>query len=157
VEGADLILGGLVPGFFIGSSLSEKSGAPFLLCSLIPLTPTRSQPSFALFLVRNLGPVLNRWTHTGTAHLLWNLMLPAVNRVRRETLQLPPAPRRGWFLDHIKAHKPVFYGYSRHVVPVPADWDGCNHVTGYWLPDLSRAYHPRRTCRRFWIRVRRRW
>ncbi len=142
VQGSELILGGLVPGFFIGPSLSEKAGAPFLLCSLIPITPTRSEPSFALFLVRDLGPVLNRLTHAGTVHLLWNVLLPAVNRVRRETLRLPPASRGGWFLDHIARKKPVLYGYSRHVVPVPADWDACNHVTGYWFTDPPGDYQP---------------
>lgn len=142
VQGSELILGGLVPGFFIGPSLSEKAGAPFLLCSLIPITPTRFEPSFALFLVRDLGPVLNRLTHAGTVHLLWNVLLPALNRVRRETLQLPPASRGGWFLDHIARRRPVLYGYSRHVVPVPADWDAYNHVTGYWFPDPPQDYQP---------------
>jgi sterol 3beta-glucosyltransferase len=141
-EGTDLILGGLVPGFFIGSSLSEQSGAPFLPCFIIPLTPTRSIPSFALFLVRSLGPVLNRFTHIGTAHLLWNLLLPAVNRARREFMHLPPAPRGGWFLPHLAGKKPVVYGFSRHVVPIPQDWDACNRVTGYWFADRAQDYQP---------------
>ncbi len=149
VEEAELILGGLVPGFFIGPSLSEKTGAPFLLCSLIPLTPTRSQPSFALFLVKNLGSVLNRLSHAGFVHLLWNLMLPAVNHVRRETLNLPPALRRGWFLDHIMQHKPVLYGFSPHVVPIPQDWDACNHVTGYWFADAAMDFKPSKELQAF--------
>jgi sterol 3beta-glucosyltransferase len=142
VKGADRILAGLAPGFYIGPSLAEKTGAPFVLCSMIPLTPTRFEPSFSLFLVRNLGFVLNRWTHAGFAYLLWNLMLPAVNRMRRDVLQLPAAPRGGWFLRHLAERKPVLYGYSRHVVPVPADWDPCNHVTGYWFPDVAPEFRP---------------
>jgi sterol 3beta-glucosyltransferase len=141
-EGAELILGGLVPGFFIAPSLTEKNGTPFIPCLLIPLTPTRTEPTFALFLIRSLGPALNRWTHVGTAHLVWNLLLPAVNRVRRDLLHLPPAPRSGWFLEYLKRREPVLYGYSRHVVPVPADWDACNRVTGYWFADSPQGYLP---------------
>jgi sterol 3beta-glucosyltransferase len=148
-EGAELILGGLVPGFFLGPSLSEKNGTPFIPCLLIPLTPTQTEPSFALFLFRSLGPVLNRWTHIGTAYLIWNLLLPEVNRMRREALQLPAAPRRGWFLDHIRRQKSVLYGFSRHVVPVPADWDACNRVTGYWFPEPDDGYRPPVGLRRF--------
>jgi UDP:flavonoid glycosyltransferase YjiC (YdhE family) len=141
-EKADLIMGGLVPGFFIGPSLSEKSGAPFLLCSLLPLTPTRFNPTFALFLVRDLGPFLNRLTHISTIHLLWNVLLPAVNRARSELLRLPPAPRRGWFLSHLAQSKPVLYGFSRHVIPPPADWEPSSHVTGYWFLDPPSEYTP---------------
>jgi sterol 3beta-glucosyltransferase len=149
VEGADAIVGGFVPGFLIGTSLSEKSGAPFLPAFLIPLTPTRFEPTFALFLVRTLGPVLNRLTHIGTLHLIWKMLLPAVNRCRREELGLAPAGRGGWFLDHIQHGKPVLYGYSRHVVPVPADWDTCNRVTGYWFPDPTPDFRPPRDLERF--------
>jgi sterol 3beta-glucosyltransferase len=139
---AELVVGGFAPGFLIGTSLTEKTGAPFLPAWLIPLTPTRAEPSFAMFLVRSLGPALNRLTHVMTLHLIWNLFLPAVNRVRGDTLGLPPAGRGGWFLGHLERGKTVLYGYSRHTVPVPPDWGPCNRVTGYWFPDPPADYRP---------------
>jgi sterol 3beta-glucosyltransferase len=148
-EGADLVVAGFVPGFFVGTAVSEQAGAPFLPAFLIPLTPTRSEPTFALFLVRTLGPILNRLTHAGTLHLIWNVLLPAVNRFRREELGFESAGRGGWFLDHIRRGRPVLYGYSRCVVPVPEDWDSCNRVTGYWFPDPPPDFRPPRELERF--------
>ena len=37
---------------------------------------------------------------------------------------------------------PVLYGFSPAVIPVPADWDGNTHVTGYWFVDEIDGWTP---------------
>jgi sterol 3beta-glucosyltransferase len=36
----------------------------------------------------------------------------------------------------------VLYGYSRHVLPPPADWGPDEHVTGYWFLDPEETWQP---------------
>jgi UDP:flavonoid glycosyltransferase YjiC (YdhE family) len=37
---------------------------------------------------------------------------------------------------------PVLYGYSRHVTPVPSDWNDSNIVTGYWFLEPAESWEP---------------
>jgi sterol 3beta-glucosyltransferase len=64
-----------------------------------------------------------------------------INRWRRETLQLPPHPFKG-YRDRMEARKvTVLHGFSPHVVPRPRDWPNHIHDTGYWFPQ-DREWQP---------------
>jgi sterol 3beta-glucosyltransferase len=37
---------------------------------------------------------------------------------------------------------PSLYGFSRHVLPPPADWDELQHITGYWFLETPSDWQP---------------
>ncbi len=132
-QGTDLIIGGLA-GFFTGHSLAEKLKVPFLPAFYYPLTPTQEFPNA----LAPLPPVrLPGWanlsTHRLAQQMLWLNFRSADNRARQEVLGLKPASVGGPFAEWEKREGTVLYGYSAEVIPRPADWPGCIHVTGYWF------------------------
>jgi UDP:flavonoid glycosyltransferase YjiC (YdhE family) len=55
-----------------------------------------------------------------------------LNDLRAEFLKMPPQSIS--FRQQMRQNYHILYGYSRHVVPVPPDWDPAyTHVTGYWF------------------------
>jgi len=79
-------------------------------------------------------PGYNRFTYALAQQAGWQLFRPNISRWRRK-LELPPAPRFGYFKQLGTARYPVLNGFSSHVVPRPADWNEHVHVTGYWFPE----------------------
>lgn len=138
----EVVVGGFLPMFFIGPSLAEKNGVPFIPGYLQPFTPTREFPSFGLFTGPNLGAALNRLTHVTTAQLLWQVFRRAVNSARREVLGLGLAPFRGYFGEHCRLRRPILYGFSPHVLPKPADWGESDHITGCWYLEPPAGWTP---------------
>jgi sterol 3beta-glucosyltransferase len=59
----------------------------------------------------------------------------AVHTVLGTPLRSPLAQMR-------REHTPIFYGFSAHVLPRPADWPDFCHVTGYWFLDTKAAFQP---------------
>lgn len=141
-QGSDVILAGL-GGLFVGWSLSEKTGLPFVPAYLYPFTPTRA---FASVLSPRLGDRLPGWarylTHRMAQQMMWQTFRAADARARREVLRLAPASRWGPFAALEREGHPILCGYSRHVIPIPADWGASIHVTGYWFLEPSRSWLP---------------
>jgi sterol 3beta-glucosyltransferase len=117
------------PKALAGRHIAEKLGIPGYLSLPLPLySPTREFA--APIIARDLGGTLNR--------LSFRLIMRAgalsyrkqINAWRRESLGLPPTGD-----ESILHGRPVtrLYSYSRHVVPVPADWGAESIVTGYWF------------------------
>lgn len=129
-------LGGLMGAF----SIAEKLDIPIIQAYLYPLTPTRE---FAGPLTPNLplGKTLNPLSFQVTRQMLWQSGRVGDAATRRE-LNMPRGSLWGPFSLLRKRQIPVLYGYSRHVLPHPSDWDTTNHVTGYWFLDAHEDWMP---------------
>jgi sterol 3beta-glucosyltransferase len=134
-RGADMVVAGL-GGFFVGLSLAEKLGLPFVPAFLYPLTPTREFPG-VLAPQGRIPTWANRLSHQVVQQMMWQTFRAADNKVRREMLGLVPLPMLGPFPSIEKKKQTILYGYSPFVIPVPKDWGDHNHVTGYWLLEPS--------------------
>ncbi|MDE0328636.1 MAG: glycosyltransferase [Anaerolineaceae bacterium] len=122
--------------------VAERLGVPAAGAWLQPFHPTRAFPSFLFpewprFLP--LGRHYNRVTYDLQRRMAWQLIRDRFNAVRGRHLGLAPA-RRPYDDQHLRPD-PVVYGFSRHVVPRPSDWDDLTQVSGYWFLD-DRDWRP---------------
>ncbi|WP_164861524.1 glycosyltransferase [Microbacterium sp. CPCC 204701] len=123
-----------------GLHVAERLGIPMVASLPLPLlTPTAAFP--APFTAGSFPRSVNRASY----HLVRFSALAyggMINRLRREKLGLARMSR---FSDYLHApdgsRVPVLYPFSRHVVPVPADYPASAHVTGYWFRDDPAAAH----------------
>jgi UDP:flavonoid glycosyltransferase YjiC (YdhE family) len=122
---------------FAAMHVAQALGIPSLATYLYPITPTRSFPSMA-------ASSLPKWL-TGVGWINWmsfrlynlaffRMTLPVINDLRKEILGLPPVPW-SYYLNIDISDVPIIYGYSKHVIPHPADWGATQHITGYWFLD----------------------
>lgn len=130
-DGVDLVTGG-VGGIVVALSAAEKVGKRFVPAHLQPLgAPTDRYPG-ALF--PNTPRWLGGWAIRASHHLselgVWMPFEPAMKAARKDVLGLSGKPSAA-------NGQPVLYGFSRHVVDVPSDWDVARHVTGYWTLDAA--------------------
>jgi sterol 3beta-glucosyltransferase len=139
LRGSDLILTGMagMAGVF---AAAEYFDIPLIQAYVVPFSPTAAFPSPVTPNLPLGGPV-NRLSFHLMRQMFWQNS-KAVDVTLRQELGM----RRGsWFgpfrwLDRRRV--PVLYGYSRHVLPRPADWDGRYHVTGYWFLDEPAGWTP---------------
>ena len=106
--------------------IAERLGSiPILAAPLPVLTPTSAFPS-PILPFRSLGP-LNRLSHRAVAWGSQRLFARTVSKWRHQHLSLPP--------DSPQTLRPkaTLYSNSRHIIPIPADWDKDVHVTGPWF------------------------
>ena len=137
-RGADLVIAGL-GGFFVGLTLAEKLGLPFVPAFLYPLSPTKEFPG--VLAPQGMIPAwANRFSHRMVQQMMWRTFRGADNKVRRELLEMKPLPAAGPFPMMDSKQQTTLYGYSPHVIPVPQDWSEHNHVTGYWLLEPSSSW-----------------
>ena len=118
-------------GFLGGVHIAQRLRIPVVASIPLPfLTPTSDFP--VPFISRSLtGPVNRASYHVNRfSAIAYGGM---INRFRRQVLGLDRITR---FSDYLHtddgSRLPVLYGFSEHVVPVPADYPGNAHVTGYW-------------------------
>jgi sterol 3beta-glucosyltransferase len=126
------------PAFYIGHSIAEKLGVPYIQAYLQPLHPTGEFPSALFPLPFEGGRVFNYATHMAAGMGFWGLMRPVVNAARRDFLGLPPLSRAGPFAQLLRERRPVLYGYSPALLPKPRSWPDFIHVTGFWFLDQGR-------------------
>ncbi len=139
IRTADVIVNQL-PLALAGYDLAEKFGVPMLVAAVIPLFPTAAFPLMGLPALPLPG--YNRLTYALAQQGGWQMARPMINRWRRQALDLPPLPLRGYLSQMGTARYPVVNGFSPHVVPRPPDWGEHVHVTGYWFPDEDGAWQP---------------
>jgi sterol 3beta-glucosyltransferase len=130
-------------GVFIGIPLAHKRGIPAFAANVQPLSPTREFPSVlfppAPAWLAPVRPSYNRLSAEVVERVRWPLyrgsMGKAVHAVLGTPLRSPLAQMR-------REQTPIFYGFSAHVLPRPADWPDFCHVTGYWFLDTQAAFQP---------------
>jgi len=127
---------------FIGSYVARKLDVPAFAAPLQPLNRTRAFPNIAV--PQNLpgGGLVNLLSHLLMEQLFWQPLRPHINRWLVEKLDLPPEPLWGPFGRLEREERPTLYGFSRHVVPKPADWGDHVHITGYWFLDEATGWRP---------------
>jgi sterol 3beta-glucosyltransferase len=137
---SDLLLSGL-GGLFVGQALAEKLGVPLIQAYLYPFTPTREFPGVLIPLSPTpLTAWANRASHRLTQQMMWQATRSADNKARAQVLGIRPAPFWGPFSS--LQQQATLYGYSRHVIPPPGDWDFHQHVTGYWFLEPAQDWQP---------------
>jgi sterol 3beta-glucosyltransferase len=135
---ASLDAGVIVSGFtsdVYAASIAEAVHAKHLSIPLAPaLVATRSGVATQQAPLPNRDSLLNYWFGKWLIEPLgWRLLGELSNRFRQETLGLPPRTYRQ--NREMLRGIAVVQGFSRHVVPHPADWPGNIYTTGYWFLD----------------------
>lgn len=134
-EGVDIVTGG-VGGMVVGLSVAEKLGKPFIETQVQPVgAPTGAYPGVLVAGPRWLGSPGYRLGHRLSEMALWMPFRGAMASARKEVLGLTGRPSAA-------DGQPVLYGFSRHVVPVPAHGDRERHVTGYWFLPAAPSWSP---------------
>lgn len=129
------------PKCLAGPHIAEALGVPGVLSIPLPFyTPTRAFPiPFAGG--ASLGGWGNRASYAFTR--MATVMYGGMINEFRSRIGLG---RIGRFADPLRnpdgTPVPVLYPYSRHVVPVPADFPPSAHVTGYWFLPPDPAWTP---------------
>jgi UDP:flavonoid glycosyltransferase YjiC (YdhE family) len=148
-EGSDVILAGL-GALSIAVTTSEALDVPYVPAFLYPFTPTSE---FASVLSPIHGTRVPGWVNRATFHvaqqMMWQAFRSADNRARQERLGIERSAFWGPFSLFQESKLPVLYGYSRHVIPIPSDWDGSNIVTGYWFLEPAVGWQPSLGLRKF--------
>jgi sterol 3beta-glucosyltransferase len=137
-EGADLLLlAGPVSTLF-GYHVAEAMDVPSTALGLLPMAATGEFPPTALG-TRSLGRLGNRtlWKLGGLGEKIY---LPQINALRTD-LGLRSV-KLSDYRDRRDAEWPILHGFSRHVVPRPADWRPGIEVTGYWWPAPPSDWQP---------------
>jgi sterol 3beta-glucosyltransferase len=139
LKGSDLIITGTggIGGTF---AVAEMLNIPFVQAYVFPFTPTQEFPS-PLVPTLPLGRLLNPLSFHVMRQLLWQSS-KASDVTTRDLLGLPKGSFWGPFRRLRDQKIPVLYGYSRHVLPPPTDWDESHHVTGYWFLDAPNSWTP---------------
>lgn len=143
-RGADLMLNSGLS--FAGWHVAEKLSIPAIATYLWPVTPSRHSPAATGKIPPRWLPLRGVVNYLSTKlfnQLFFNLLLPSVNRCRKEVLDLKALTSRDyWSLDSPGSPTPLIYGYSPVVVPRPPDWSGNQHISGYWFLDAAKDYRP---------------
>jgi sterol 3beta-glucosyltransferase len=131
------LLIGVSNSTLLAKALSEAQGVPFAIARLQPLTPSRTLPPMVLSgSGRKLPGLVSVGAHHLLYQLIWSVMRPAINEIVRPQLGLQPYPRWGPYLFSRELHGArVINGFSRSVLPRPADWPDTSQVVGYWFLD----------------------
>ncbi|MGI9383076.1 MAG: glycosyltransferase, partial [Methyloligellaceae bacterium] len=105
--------------------------------------PTGAFPS-PFLPVSGLGQFGNWLSHKALLGLMSLFTSRMINDWRRTELGLIHARRENVFSGYAPAGRPSrrLHGYSRHIVPVPADWGEREQVTGYWFLDQATDWRP---------------
>lgn len=144
-QGADaLILSILAAG--LGSMIARSLKIKTILGFLQPLTPTGAFASMTLPTLY-LGGFLNRLSHSLTREVFWQVFREPLDKWGRSQLGL--GAERFAAYSKLERQSLVLYGYSRFLVPRPADWRSNIHVTGYWLLPEGRNYQPEQELQAF--------
>lgn len=123
-----------IGGSFIVPHLVEKLHIPAIGLYPYPVgTPTSAFPN-ALVPMGDLGSGLNKLSHQ-LSDLGWLAVQKPIRDWRVETLGL--SAKVGAAVKKFRsARHPILYGFSKHVLPPPADWGDEAIVSGYWfLPE----------------------
>jgi UDP:flavonoid glycosyltransferase YjiC (YdhE family) len=134
-DGADLIISGDLADL-AGPSVAERLGVPEVGVTVFPWRMATGAFPHAMLPQRSLGPGLNRLSHRGFEGLLWTMLRPTINQMRRDVLGLAPATAR------LYEGRPMLFCCSPAVVERAADWGPQTAVTGYWFLEPQARWRP---------------
>lgn len=108
----------------------DKRPLKTILGYLQPLSPTGAFPTMTLPTLY-FGGLINRASHQLTRQVFWQVFEPLLDKWSQDRLKIRPGKLNsfGW----LEKRSLVLCGYSRFLVPRPADWPRNIHVTGPWL------------------------
>ncbi|MEZ0372819.1 MAG: glycosyltransferase, partial [Candidatus Sericytochromatia bacterium] len=106
---------------------------------LQPLTPTGAFAALTMPTLY-LGGFLNRLSHKMGYWILWYIFRPLLETWSKDRLGLRPPKLHPY--TRLEQSSLVLYGYSRLLVPRPADWPANVHVTGYWQLPEGEGFEP---------------
>ncbi len=139
VEGAEAIIykSSWIPFY----SIAEKLGVPSAAAMFMPLTRTRSFPSFLIGGSKNRGRTIDSLLWRITEQFVWQVARNFDNKMRNELLDLARLPF--WGPPALQLERtPLYYAYSPTVIPRPSDWPDRIHVTGFWFSDPPPGWTP---------------
>jgi sterol 3beta-glucosyltransferase len=140
-QGAEAIL--YHPKILNGHDIAEKLNIPAMVAFYLPaLSPTRAFPAPFIPGPVSWGRFLNKVSHGLFLRLMTAPYYRMLNRWRAQVLGLAPRPFRGESRRRFGSSIIKLYGYSRHLVPTPPDWDASSHVTGHWFLDRPADWQP---------------
>ncbi len=140
-EGAEVIITSVLSDVY-GVSIAEKLGARQISAWVQPaMIATRSGAATYNAPLPNANSILNYWfSKTFVERFPWMMGGSLANRFRKEVLGLPP--QTGVQNMARRRQMLVLLGYSRYVVPPPADWPPNLHTTGYWFLNAAQDWTP---------------
>jgi sterol 3beta-glucosyltransferase len=119
---------------------AEASRIPLICVTLQPFYPTR-EFVHPLWPIRfRLGGGFNRLTGFLMNRLTWQIFKSHVNRLRQESLLLPPQTYAGWQAAIRSA--PMLNAYSPQLIKRPVDWPVNQHITGFWHAEPDDEWQP---------------
>ncbi|NOQ39251.1 MAG: glycosyltransferase [Anaerolineales bacterium] len=128
----DLLINQL-PGGLYGYDLAEKYGIQMVAAAVVPMARTSAFPFMAFPKIPLPG--YNKMTYILGEQLVWSVYRGVINHWRKQTLNLPPLPIKGYFDQLGTKQIPILNGFSPSVVTRPPDWNEHIHITGYWFPE----------------------
>ncbi|MBE9116296.1 glycosyltransferase family 1 protein [Lusitaniella coriacea LEGE 07157] len=139
-QGTDAIVAGSLATW--GIDIAQKLGVPFFFANLQPSSPTSTFPvSSAPKVSKYLERFYNRLTYIVIYQLVWQIFRKPINEFRTHLLDLPSTGKTP--LTRMRQQSvPILNAVSPSVVPVPADWLACDHMTGYWFLDRAAGFVP---------------
>ena len=146
-QGADAIIYSVVA--MASLHVAERLEVPAFAAFLQPMTRTREFPAIGVPQRPRLGGAFNLATHTVAEQALWRPFRGRVSAWRRDALGLDARPAVTPHEQMAALGVPTLYGFSRHVIPRPADWGPAVHLTGYWFLDRPAGYEPPAALRDF--------
>lgn len=121
-------------------AIGEKFGIPVINAPLQPYRPTRSGPASLIAPVRRGSSPINWLMGAIGERMMWSMARKTANKMRTVDLGLPAHTARTYTRA---AHAtPTMFGFSRYVVPPPAEWGDNTEVTGYWFLDEDTGWTP---------------
>lgn len=139
-RGAQLLIGnGMVAS--LAAALGEVLSIPTVESHLQPITPCGDIPPMMLPPPkRQRMPAINRFLYHSCRQLTWQMLGPAVAKVRRD-LGLDSLPWYGPFYHRRPDHR-VLYGFSPILVPPSPQWPASVKVAGNWFLEEGTDYQP---------------
>jgi sterol 3beta-glucosyltransferase len=139
------------PKGFAAQHIAEAQQVSAVATTLQPaFVPTAEFP--LIFLpFPGLGRFGNSLSHKLFAGLMNWGQSSSMKRWRSETLGLKSPYPGDFFAGYDPAGRvlPRLHGYSRHIVPKPADWSAREDITGYWFEEPANDWKPPEALVRF--------
>jgi sterol 3beta-glucosyltransferase len=132
-----------------GVHIAEKYNVPAVMAMLQPMmVPTAEFPPIGLPDLK-IGGWYNKMVY-GLIPMGYRTYAKDIDEVRQEKMGLVKFPKSSG-VTQTAAGRPItiLHGYSRHVLPQPADWPAHAHVNGYWFLDQQENWTPPADLQRF--------